>query len=270
MKWPVKCLFLVKEFVKNLTKVLDKRFVMLEDVSTGTEQAADKLTKYYKLLRSYTMQVAQAMNKAQKANEKKTHTVAKGTLSLAGDMNKRSTDKDSHTLANDTMPAAAEKALVDAAQALHDTVTKAATVAAGPQDSKKTDNGFDLGEFPMIVPRVDLLQNRVIFLAHTQKKDTGEIQYINLKDGVLNTAPVEYYRSTKPVDEEATLKDMVRKFSSLTGSKNFHLRKRLVKSHVLERDEDGKVDAKGLDDLQVKLLKAVKQFEDAIKAAFTA
>lgn len=192
-----------------------------------------------------------------KAEEKKTDT-----LSLPH--NKRATDADAQKPANDAMPQAAEKALQVAAQALHDGATSTVTQIKPSSAGKPVE----LGDVPAIVPRIDLLQNRVLFLVKTENIETGEISYFNVKDGTINVAPVEYYRSTKPVEEDDVISKMVNQFMSKTGSKNVILRKRLIKNHMLERDSEGKVDAKGLDALQASLLKAVKQFEQAIAEAF--
>lgn len=213
-----------------------------------------------------------AIASATKAHEKKTHTVGKGTLSLAGNMNKRSTDNPAgnQQKAETSMPQAAEAALVSAVQTLHDDATKEIavnTTKAAEKPAETPNNVVEMGDIPAIVPRIDLLGNRVLFLVKTQNPDTGEIHYYNLKDGTVNVAPVEYYRSTNPVEQEDVISKMVNQFMSKTGSKNVILRKRLIKGHVLERDEDGKVDAKSVDTLKDNLLKALDQFRQAILSA---
>lgn len=140
-----------------------------------------------------------------------------------------------------------------------------ANILSEQKNMEQKKNSPMLGSAPAIVPRRDLLGNRVLFLADTQNRETGSIQYWDGKKGSkLATAPLAFYKSTKPIDSEEEVKKFVQDYSKEFGQKEFILRQRLIKGSVLERDEDGKVDKVDVEALKVKLMQAFKDALDKI------
>lgn len=111
---------------------------------------------------------------------------------------------------------------------------------------------------PAIVPRRDLLGNRILFLADTQNREAGTIQYWDGKKGSkAGTAPLEFYKSTKPIESEEDVKKLVQDFSKEFGQKEVILRQRLIKESVLARDSEGKADKTDVDAYKIKLVAAI-------------
>lgn len=83
---------------------------------------------------------------------------------------------------------------------------------------------------PMIVPRVDLLGNRILVLADSLDPEKDTIQYYDLKKGKMpQTVSAAYYRSTKKIEDVSEVAKLVQDFSKLTGNKEIILRERLLK-----------------------------------------
>lgn len=111
---------------------------------------------------------------------------------------------------------------------------------------------------PMVIPRVDLLLNRVVFLANTLDRDAETVQYMDLKKGGKpQTASLAYYKSTKPVKENADAIKMVNEFAKHTGTKELVMRERLIKASAPERANDGSVSKESLDEWKNKLVAAL-------------
>ena len=110
---------------------------------------------------------------------------------------------------------------------------------------------------PMVIPRIDLLLNRVVFLANTLDRDAETIQYMDLKKGKKETASLAYYKSTTPVKESSDAIKMVNEFAKTTGAKELVMRERLVKASAPERKEDGSVSANDLTEWKQKLIAAL-------------
>lgn len=121
-------------------------------------------------------------------------------------------------------------------------------------ESKHTPNT----PVPAIVVRKDLLGNRILFLADTQDLATGSIQYWDGKKGSKPaTAPIEFYKSTKPIENGEEVKKLVQDYSKEFQQKEVVLRQRLIKSTVLNRDEQGNTEKVNVDDYKQRLLAAV-------------
>jgi hypothetical protein len=115
-----------------------------------------------------------------------------------------------------------------------------------------------LGTAPAIVPRKDLLGNHILFLADEQDTEAGTIKYWDGKKGSKpSTAPIEFYRSTKPMDNEQDVQKLVQGYSKETNQKEFLLRKRLIKETVLNRDVQGKSEKTDIDAYKQKLIAAL-------------
>lgn len=194
----------------------------------------------------------------QVAEQKKARTVAKGTLSLSGHANKRSTDAD-----NVQMPAVAEDALAQAAQALHDVATKAVEQVAPVQ----TTSHIDLSEIPRVVFRCDVRNSVFVFWVDTMDLHKKTISMLDMTHGSeREEVPVDFYKTLRPMEQKAQDK-AVKQLTEKLGINRLVVRSRLLKSHMLERDTEGKVDEKSIEALKANLLQAVEQFKLAIQNA---
>lgn len=132
---------------------------------------------------------------------------------------------------------------------------QAAIHAANISAKEKADK--DDTPMPAIVARQDLLGNKIIFLADTQTKE-GKITYWDGKKGSKpSTAPIEFYKSTKPLATKEEVIKMVQDFSKEFGVKNVEIRQRLIKGSVLHRDAEGNVEDKELDSYKERLIAAI-------------
>ena len=115
-----------------------------------------------------------------------------------------------------------------------------------------------VGTAPAIVPRKDLLNNNILFLADTQNRDDNSIQYWDGKKGSQPTSvSLAFYKSTKPIESEEEVKKLVQDFSKQFGKKEVILRQRLIKESVLNRDADGKAEKTDVDAYKQKLIAAI-------------
>lgn len=114
-------------------------------------------------------------------------------------------------------------------------------------------------ELPALIPRTDLLNQDVIFLANTLDRDAETIQYYDMKKGSKpTTVSTAYYKSTRPVKDPARISQMVQQYSKEFGTKEVILRERLVKSSAaVERGDDGSVSKESLDEWKNKLVQAL-------------
>ena len=111
---------------------------------------------------------------------------------------------------------------------------------------------------PMIVLRRDLLNNKYIFLVDSHNRSTNTISFLDGKKGSKPVeAPIQFYHNTLPIESEDERKALVNFYTKETGAKTVHLRQRLVKSSVLERDEDGKGNTVDVDAYKQKLIAAI-------------
>lgn len=201
---------------------------------------------------------------APEAANKKVHTVAKGTLSLAAQHNKRSTDKDALQKEAEQMPQAAEQALAAAAQALHDQATGKGEVGKAPE--KQAEVAIE--EIPRVVFRADVRGTAFAFWVDTMSLEKDTIIMLDMTHGKeKEEVPLAFYKTLKPMESKQRDK-AVAALTEKLGINRIIVRDRLLKSHVLERDTEGKVEAKHVADLEKSLLKAVEQFKQAISAAF--
>lgn len=194
-----------------------------------------------------------AIANAHKTAEKKTHTVAKGTLSLAGEHNKRSTDVDAMKKEADQMPQAAEQALAVAAQALHD---------------GKPLPQAEIGEIPRVVFRSDVRGTAFAFWVDTMSLEKDTITMLDMTHGKeKEEVPLAFYKTLRPMETKQRDKAVAALIEKL-GISRIIVRDRLLKAHVLERDTEGKVEKTDVANLEKKLLMAVEQFKSAISQAF--
>jgi hypothetical protein len=111
---------------------------------------------------------------------------------------------------------------------------------------------------PAVVFRKDLLNNRVAFLADTQNREADTIQYWDGKKGSKPTeVSMQYYKSTKPIESQEEVTKFVQDFSKEFGTKELVVRQRLLKSSVLDRDSEGKVDKTEIEAWKQKLLSSL-------------
>jgi len=112
---------------------------------------------------------------------------------------------------------------------------------------------------PALVCRVDLLGAKIVFLANSQDRTAGTIKFWGGKKGdkTLVTAPIDFYKSTRVIENEESVKKLVQDFSTTFGHKTVILRQRLVKSSVLDRDEGGNTNSVNVDEYKQKLIAAI-------------
>lgn len=109
-----------------------------------------------------------------------------------------------------------------------------------------------------IIPRTDLLGHNVLFLADTHNREAGTIQYWDGKKGNKpQQAPVEFYKSTKPIKGEEDAKKLMQDFSQEFGVKEFIPRQRLVKESALPRSAEGSISADDIEAYKTRLIAAI-------------
>lgn len=112
---------------------------------------------------------------------------------------------------------------------------------------------------PSVIPRTDLLNQDVIFLAHTLDREAETIQYWDMKKGSKpTTVGTAYYKSTRPVKDPQKVTQMVQTFSKEFGTKEVILRERLVKSSM-DRAEDGNVNSESIEDFKARFRNAIEK-----------
>jgi hypothetical protein len=146
------------------------------------------------------------------------------------------------------------------------TALAAAIKSASDKAQEKADNVANIvkanqphsQELPMLIPRTDLLNQDVIFLAHTLDRTAETIQYYDMKKGSKpSTAGLGYYKSTRPIKDASKVTKMVQDYSKEFGVKEVILRERLVKSNAPEKAEDGSVNKADLEAWKQKLIQAL-------------
>lgn len=112
---------------------------------------------------------------------------------------------------------------------------------------------------PMLVCRKTLLNERIVFIAESQDREANTIQFWAGKKGdkTLTTAPLEFYRSTKPVGSEEDVKALVQAYSTTFKVSSVIVRQRLVKESSLKQDEAGNTNAVNVDEFKQKLIAAL-------------
>lgn len=112
---------------------------------------------------------------------------------------------------------------------------------------------------PMLVCRKTLLNERIVFIAETQDREANTIQFWAGKKGdkTLTTAPLEFYKSTKPIDSEEDVKALVQVYSTTFKVSSVIVRQRLVKESSIKRDEAGNTSTVNVDEYKQKLIVAI-------------
>jgi hypothetical protein len=166
------------------------------------------------------------------------------TLSLPH--NKRATDADAtQKPANDAMPQAAEKALQQAAQALHDGVSNVSSIDA---------------DIPRIVVRQDVRGKQYVFFVDSEDRAAGTIEMFDVSTGKAEkeTVKVEFYKqATKPVENVKEKDKAVEAVIKTFGVSRVIVRARLVKEGSLQQDEEGKANTVDVAAWKQRLIAAV-------------
>ena len=196
------------------------------------------------------------------ANEtKKVHTVAKGTLSLAAQHNKRSTDKDALQKEAEQMPQAAEQALAAAAQALHDQETGKGEVGVDLASKTPANNVEQMdADIPRIVVREGLRGEKLVFFVDSETPQ-GTIEMYDTASPKAEKEVVKvlfYKQATGPIKD---VKEKDKVVSAVVKAFNFPriiLRERLVKENSkIQQDDNGKANTVDLNDYKEKLIAAI-------------
>lgn len=186
----------------------------------------------------------QAMQHAIVSAHKKAAEHKKGdTLSLPH--NKRSSDADAQKSAEQAMPQVAEKALAEAAQALHDSASNVSSIDA---------------DIPRIVIREGLRGEKLVFFVDTETPQ-GTIEMFDVASGKAEKEVVKvlfYKQATGPI-KDAKERDKV--VAAAVKAFNFPrviLRERLVKENSkIQQDDSGKAEKVDLDSYKEKLIQAI-------------
>lgn len=115
-----------------------------------------------------------------------------------------------------------------------------------------------------LVLRKDMLGNKYAFLPETEDREAKTVQ---MWDGKKGSKPipvdVRFYKTTLPMENNEDIQEFVKAYSSTFGLKQIHIRKRMIKSGILERDDSGSVAQNDLtawkEKLKAALIKAVDE-----------
>lgn len=109
-----------------------------------------------------------------------------------------------------------------------------------------------------IVPRSTILGERLVFLPASVDYEKSTIDYWDMKKGSkLRSAPLEFYRMSKPLDDQEEAVSIGSAFAKEFGHAHIHSRQRLVKKGSLERADDGSVNKRELDAWKQKLISEI-------------
>lgn len=111
-----------------------------------------------------------------------------------------------------------------------------------------------------IVPRLSVLGEPLVFLPASVNYEANTIDFWDGKKGSkVRTAPLEFYKISKPFDADRT-EDSAKlgaSFAKEFGHALIHSRQRLVKQSSLQRDAEGKASQVDIEDFKKRLIAAV-------------
>jgi len=112
---------------------------------------------------------------------------------------------------------------------------------------------------PMLVCRRTLLNEKIVFIAESQDRLKNTIDFWSGKKGdkTLTTAPLEFYKSTKPLETDEDVKALVQSYSTTFKVSSVILRQRLVKESSIKQDDAGNTNTVNVDDFKQKLIAAL-------------
>lgn len=138
-------------------------------------------------------------------------------------------------------------------------------IPAPAQKKGLTLSELKLPETPAVVFRKDYTGNNFVFFADTQNKEANTITAYDVSKGAkqgLITVPHAFYKTTLKLEDEQDIVAVSQKLSRDLGLKQLHMRQRLYKDTVLQKDVEGKVDAPDVAAIKTQLKEMVQNFAD--------
>lgn len=138
------------------------------------------------------------------------------------------------------------------------TAMQAAIKAASDKQQASNVQNIKDSTLVSIVPRLSVLGEPLVFLPASVDYDANTIDFWDGKKGSkLRTAPIEFYRISKPYENQEDSGKLSGMFAKEFGHSLVHARQRLVKNGKLQRDNEGKANAIDIEDYKKRLLAAI-------------
>ena len=124
-----------------------------------------------------------------------------------------------------------------------------------------------------VIGRVTVLGEQLLFIVDTHTKNadgTERIKYWTQGSNHLRDAPIEFYKQSRPLDQESAQK-LVGSYGKAMKVQHLLVRQRLVKEQVAKRDEDGSISLEAQNEWKATMKAKFKAaFDRAVDDAFAA